>query len=298
MTKLTYRAPIAIMSFNRPDYLRQVLNSLADQIGAELGHREIYLFQDGHLNPFSGERTTLDVIHRNEEIFRELLPSGRLMTAERNLGIALNFDRAEHFLFEDRDALAAIFFEDDLVVSPHYLNVLDSLIEVAFEEPRVGYVGAYGDPRISLNRQMANPRGYIALGQHWAFGLLRRQWLMNRPYVDEYLTLVRDCDYQQRDDRAIFRLFESWGFGTPASSQDAAKGIACLINRTIKINTYVCYGKYIGVEGMHGTAEFYDQMEFGKAELYPKPILDFARPPDYRYDGILDEQLRWAMRRG
>ena len=28
----------------------------------------------------------------------------------------------------------------------------------------------------------------------------------------------------------------------------------------------------------------------------PEPVLDFARPPDYRYDGILDEQLRWAMR--
>ncbi len=46
--------PIAVMSFNRPDYLRQVLESLAAQKGADIEAREVFLFQDGWRNPHSG----------------------------------------------------------------------------------------------------------------------------------------------------------------------------------------------------------------------------------------------------
>jgi hypothetical protein len=296
--KQIYRAPISIMSFSRPHYLVQVLKSVAAQRDADVESREIYLFQDGNISPFTGSKMPEQLVRENEALFREFFPRGRVMTASRNLGIALNFDRAERFLFEERDAAAAVFLEDDMVLSPHYLNVLDHLIAMAFSEPRVGYVAAYGDARISLDRQRANPKGFIALGQHWAFGLLRRQWLMNRPYVEQYLALVRDCDYQLRDDEQVFNLFSSWGFGRPASSQDAAKGIACCINRTIKLNTFACYAKYIGVEGEHGTQEFYDEMQFSKAEMYPEAILDFSRPPDFRYDGIMQEQLQWARTNG
>ena len=96
-----FRAPIAIMAFNRPDYLRRVLESLISQVGSDIASREIYLFQDGPVNPFSGAvRTTIDIVKKNEQVFREYFPAGVIKTSWINLGIALNFDRAERFLFE------------------------------------------------------------------------------------------------------------------------------------------------------------------------------------------------------
>jgi hypothetical protein len=38
--------PIAVMSFNRPKLLEQVLRSLLEQRDAQLSRREIHLFQD------------------------------------------------------------------------------------------------------------------------------------------------------------------------------------------------------------------------------------------------------------
>ena len=181
-----------------------------------------------------------------------------------------------------------------MVLSPHYLNVLDHLTTLSLDDPRVGYTAAYGTYTATIERQNANSHGYIALGQHWAFSLSRRQWLMNSPYVDEYLDLIRNCDYRDRNDDRIFELFSSWGFGNPASSQDAAKGLACCLNRTVKLNTFVCYAKYIGAEGTHGTAEFFDAMGFANAAFFPEPLTDFERLPEHRYDGILGEQMRWA----
>ncbi len=46
--------PIAVMSFDRPGYLREVLVSLAAQKDAQIEEREIFLFQDGWRNEFSG----------------------------------------------------------------------------------------------------------------------------------------------------------------------------------------------------------------------------------------------------
>jgi hypothetical protein len=46
--------PIVVISANRPDYLREVLASLAAQQGVGIAGREVLLFQDGARHPRSG----------------------------------------------------------------------------------------------------------------------------------------------------------------------------------------------------------------------------------------------------
>src|SRR5438094_314008 len=117
-----HQYPIVVMSFNRPDYLEAVLKSLVGQIGAELDRRTLALFQDGTVNPFSAQRRAREEdVLRCEKIFREYLPTGIVHSSPNNLGIALNFERAEKHAFEELGAEAAIFLEDDLVLSPHYI---------------------------------------------------------------------------------------------------------------------------------------------------------------------------------
>ena len=51
-TALARSNPIAILSFNRPHYLSQVLDSLLAQTA--LGDRAVLLFQDNAVSPFTG----------------------------------------------------------------------------------------------------------------------------------------------------------------------------------------------------------------------------------------------------
>lgn len=48
--------PVVVMAFNRPDYLRETLASIAAQPCVAEGRREVHLFQDGAVNFHSGIR--------------------------------------------------------------------------------------------------------------------------------------------------------------------------------------------------------------------------------------------------
>jgi hypothetical protein len=290
-----HQYPIAVMSFNRPDYLEAVLQTLVRQVDADLDQRPIALFQDGCVNPFSAQRRAReeDVI-RCEKLFREYLPSGAVHSSPDNLGIALNFERAEEHVFEELDAEAAIFLEDDLILSPHYINSLDHLIAVALNDERIGHVAVYGHHRTALPQQMTSPDAYVLLEHNWAFGLTRRQWLRNKAYVDPYLDIVRNCDYQTRDAGAIHKLYASWGMGCPGDSQDVTKTIACCLTGAVKLNTMACLGKYIGAQGIHMKQEWYDRLGYANTELYPCAITAFKELSDDCYEQIFKVQMRWA----
>jgi Methyltransferase domain/Glycosyl transferase family 2 len=289
------RAPIFLMSFNRPDYLQQVLKSLCAQVECEIDKRTIILFQDGAVNPYSNERhASEDDISECVRIFYSLFPNGQVFRSPINLGVALNFDRAERYGFEELSAESVVFLEDDLVLSGHYLSIVDRLTERFAEDNRVGYVAAYGDHTKSIKAQHTHRRRLIGLTHNWGFALYRRQWLRMRPYVLQYLRVVEGTDYRHKDAKAIRDLFASWGFGCPAISQDAAKTIACCIDGVIKINTYGCNAKYIGSQGLHMNDKLYAERGYHKTELYPEAVMNFAPFDAAVYDTLLRDQQAWA----
>jgi predicted O-methyltransferase YrrM len=288
-------APIFIMSFDRPHYLRQVLKSLKGQVGCQIERRRIVLFQDGAVNPFSGKRhATDDQIAACVKIFRDTFPTQPVMVSPINLGVALNFDRAERVAFEHLVAPAAIFLEDDLVLNPHYIATLDTLLQQFLHDERVGYVAAYGDHRLSLDQQTANSSTLISMYHNWGFALYRRQWRRMRHRVLQYLRLLDKVDYRDRDRIAIRKLFASWGFGCPAASQDAAKTIACLADDAIKLNTYACNAHYIGEQGLHMTEELFVKRGYDKTSVFDKRVMTFKPLDTGTYKRCLREQRHWA----
>src|SRR5579864_8501569 len=103
--------PIAVMSFNRPDLLTTVLKSLKNQtIGID--ESRVYLFQDGAQSRFTPAHVDESLQHECVRRFREIFPNGRALQSPVNLGIALNFDRAERLFFEEFEAEVGLFFED------------------------------------------------------------------------------------------------------------------------------------------------------------------------------------------
>ena len=268
-------APIIVMAFNRPEYLRRVLVSLKEQKGINLEDHTITLFQDGAVNLQSGKRYADDeVIDGNCQIFGEIFPNGRIKRAEHNLGVALNFERAEAYAFEELESPYAIFLEDDLELGPYYLRTIFKLGALALNRDDVGYFAAYGNHLASIDHQKQNANIIRALGHNWAFGLTRAQWQRSKPYIEQYLALVRNVDYRDRPHRKIFELMKSWGVGAPTSSQDVAKSIACHLTGGCKINTTPAFGRYIGEIGLHSTRKFFADNRFEQTQVMEQDVFE------------------------
>ena len=285
--------PIAVMSFNRPDYLTQVLHSLKNQT-VSINEGQLYLFQDGVKSRFS-EAPFDDTLH-NECVkkFQEVFPRGNVFPSPINLGVALNFDRAERLFFDELKAECGIFFEDDLELSPYYMEALLQLIGFALQEPLVAYVAAYGEHETPLSMQRDNSAKIVPMRHKWGFALTRRQWLAQREIIQGYLSIIREREYMKRDNDRINNYFHSYGFGVSGTSQDGAKDLASLVLGTTKIMCKACFGKYIGKVGTHSNIKLYDDTGYGNTELF-----DLAPPRfDYPSPVQLQEWIRHQQAQG
>jgi hypothetical protein len=296
------RLPIAILSFNRPHYLREVLLSLQPQVNQR---DRIILFQDGAWNAYSGElRARPEDIAACILLFQTVLPWGIVAESDRNLGVAENYERAEQELFGRMQAPYGLFLEDDLVLSPNFLTVTRMLLDLAQRNPRIGYVSAYGNFWATPSEQESSARELMHMHENWGFAMTREAWLAERPFRREYLRLVQGTDYIQRDAWAIIRFYESRGWKTTVTSQDAARWIASLELGKVRITTFPCHALYIGRVGVHSNEAFYDYAKFASAVFFsrrpswPKPLTDaqvanwldvercrFTSEPQSFYDG-------------
>lgn len=280
-TILTY--PIVVLSFNRPALLARVLNSLRVQIPADEDFR-VHLFQDGGSST-EGECTSA---------FNASFPGGNVHLSKKNLGIAFNFDRAEKFVFQSLGADCGYFFEDDLILEPHYLDALNQIAAFALEEPRVGYFAAYGDHRAREDEQRARSHEIVKMSHKWGFGLTRAHWERQEPIIEEYLKIVSKRPYMARDAIAIRKLFSELGYSSAGTSQDAAKDVACHVLGATKIMSFACFAKYEGREGMHTRPDFYDQNGWGATETISGLVPDLVMPSSQLLDSWIEGDRRAA----
>lgn len=273
--------PIVLMGFNRPAYFERVLASFKSQRDIELNESDIFLFQDGAVNAISGKRYASDEdIAENVRLFHVYFPGGTVFQANSNLGVALNFERAERYVFEELQAPLAYFFEDDLELGPFYIKTLNRLADMAMAREDIGYFAAYG----AHDLYVASPETcnrLVKLDHHWGFGLTRREWKKYEPYIDRYLSIVREHDYRERPAPEIIGLFRSWGCGVPGTSQDVAKTLACHLSGSVKINTLATLARYIGAYGLHMTPDIFAQINYDRTivteeDICPDPTLENA----------------------
>jgi hypothetical protein len=259
---------IAVLSFNRPSYLSEVLTSLAPQLSP---NDHCYLFQDGGWNPHSRiHRGAESVISECSETFARLIPSGRAFVSTVNLGIAANYRRAEEFLFDVLKAPAALFLEDDLTLSPHYLDVTADLLDIAANQPNIGYVSAYGDFWASLEDQHEREGQLQPMHENWGSALTRESWLKQKPIREMYWALVEHCDYRQRDGKKIWQLYQDLGYKMHYTSQDASRWVACAARDLVRITPRTCHARYIGEFGEHMLSADFRKYRFADAVWYPR----------------------------
>jgi hypothetical protein len=274
--------PIAVISYNRPDLLERFLASLKQQT-VVVDPARVALFQD-HGDPAEDACVA---------VFRAAFPEGEVFQSDTNLGVALNIDRAERYVFETLGAEVAYFFEDDLILGPHYLEALGQLVEFALTDDRVGYVAAYGNHRASAEEQAARSREIVPMDHIWGFALLRRQWERQKSIIDPYLDIIRQRPYRQRDHEAVKEYYRSLGYPSIVTSQDGAKHVASLVLGTIRLMSFACFARYEGSEGLHMNPELFKQLGYSDMTVF-EGAPDFTLPSSEQLDQWI-ERLRGDM---
>jgi hypothetical protein len=284
---LSDRLAVAVMSFNRPQYLERVLQTVVSQLPTRRMQLDFFLFQDGALSPRTNTIVAdTAMLKASETVFTRHLPQGAVFTTPINLGVALNFDRAERTIYEEFGYDAALFLEDDLVLQPGYFRVIERLLDLTADRPDIGMVSARGFAnQTPLSQQHRQVRDLCLMDEHnWAFAMHRKAWAARDTVLQPYLELMRKVDYRERDKgpmkttlHALQRSFSRHGAGY-LTSQDSMKNMAFELLSMHRVSTFVNMARYIGKEGLHSTADKFSARGYGRTIMYEGVPDDFDLP--------------------
>lgn len=283
------RRAIGILSFNRPEYLAEVCQSLKRSLDyANLGF-DVYLFQDG-IETRSGREPigTATAVAQAAGVFMSTFPRHTVVDSGFNLGVGLNYARAEEYLLDGGRYESAIFFEDDLVLHKYYIRTLGRMLDAAERDPRIGQVACYGNDHSLSSIDQVNRRDMLTeLGHSWGFGVTA-EFYRKRAICDaKYLKIIKSIDYAEKDQhqQQIHELHRNMGFNPGVLSQDMFKSMASLYLGGLRLNTVAVLGKYIGRVGTHSTLDTFDAAGFASTNFYPEdapePQPNFSLLKDY-----------------
>lgn len=296
------RLPVCVFSFARPDYLRRTLECLRVAMAEAVMSGPVLLFQDGAYNPFSGQtKAAPERIAACRQVFLDVFPHGLVMQSEQNLGIALNIERGERWVFETMGYECGLFFEDDMEVAPAYFRAMRGLHALSQTQQRIGMFAAYGsDIKASLDSQRARRREVGRMHHNWAFGLTRVAWQARQGYTRAYISLLKDCDYRDRPADAIARWYARLGWPPLATNQDLAKSVALNTLGFVRVASGAVLARYIGEEGQHYTPKEFERLGFGGTQMMDEADAAgdwaFDPLPDALVDEILQRERAEFMR--
>lgn len=281
------RIAVAIMSFDRPHYLERVLQTVLCQHPFTQLTPEFFLFQDGAESLRTGKRFgDRDKLVEAQAVFARYLPHGKVLESTYNLGVALNFDRAERTLYEELDYEVVLFLEDDLILHPAYFRTVERLLELTADRPDIGMVSARGfanDTPLLVQRAQAH-RVELMDEHNWAFAMRRAAWRQRDEVLQPYLRLMREVDYRERDQgemkltlHTLQRSLGRYGKGY-LTSQDSMKNMAFELLGIHRLTTFANFARYIGKEGLHSNAEKFATRGYGNTVVYDRIQTEFDIP--------------------
>lgn len=259
------KLPIVLIAFDRPNYFEQCCEALSLQADG----RDVYLFQD---SPW--HMSQVDNTNNNVSVFRKYFPSGRLYVSESNLGVGFNTKAARETIFKSHDA--AVFIEDDLVLSPWYMEMMDEFEQQFRDDPRIGmvngYCGAVMRTDNTIERQRINKNKFVRMDHTLAPIMWANKYEKITSTLYEYYDLIKGRDYRLRDHQRIWQFWANKGIPSNkiVTSQDCATVLSMLMNNQIKISTATNNLLYIGEYGVHSNPHAYNEYGWDRFPVYPE----------------------------
>lgn len=184
----TSLAPIALFTFKRPDHTRRTLESLAQN--AEFLDSPLFIYCDGARH--EGEAAQVE---ETRQLVRDWPhPNKTVIERERNWGLANSVIEGVTQLCECFGRVIVV--EDDLVVSPVFLNYLNAALDRYANETKVMQVSAHMFP-VEINAQ--TDAVMLPFTTSWGWATWDRAWKHFDPSMSGFEKI--------KADRALRRKF-------------------------------------------------------------------------------------------
>jgi len=158
--------PIAFFAYKRPEHTRRSLESLAKNHGAESS--ELFIFCDGSKKPEDDE-----AVKQVRQIAKSQQWCGQVHIIEReqNMGLAKSIIQGVTELCDKYGKV--IVLEDDLVLSPFFLEYMNNALELLEKEPKVIQISGYMYP---VNFYSVNDAVFLPFTTCWGWATWKRAW--------------------------------------------------------------------------------------------------------------------------
>lgn len=157
-------APIALFTFKRPEHTKRVLESLSKN--PEFVDSPLFIYCDGARN----DAELVQVEETRSLIHSWTHPNKVVIERDRNWGLANSVITGVTDLCERFGRVIVV--EDDLVVSPVFLNFLNAALNRYADEPKVMQVSGYMFPTITVQTE-AN---ILPITSTWGWATWNRAW--------------------------------------------------------------------------------------------------------------------------
>ena len=160
-------APIVIFAYNRPEHLKRCLDSL--QSNFEFDKSQVYLYLDGPKDK-SDHTKQLLIKKYIEELKVSLNLEIKTFYRQKNNGLSASITKGLSEVFRDHES--AIIVEDDLEVSPYFLNFLNNGLLKYREQLKVGSIHGF-----SYDLNITSSTNYFLRGGDcWGWATWKNRW--------------------------------------------------------------------------------------------------------------------------
>lgn len=186
---MTY-APIALFTYNRPDHTQKAVESLL--LNAEAKDSELFIFSDGPKNEkaVEGVKKNREYIHEVKKLEGSGFKKVTLVEREKNCGLANSLIAGITDVINKYGEIIVV--EDDLVLSPFFLDFMNKGLDKYREDERIGAISAY------IYSDMNNlPDTFFIRHFHcWGWATWSRAWkLLNTDAKD----LLRQMRWKKKE---------------------------------------------------------------------------------------------------
>ena len=139
-------APVVLFVYNRLDHTMNVIESLSKNVLA--GETDLYVFSDAAKTENGLEKVNAVREYIRKTDWRDAFAKVTVVEAEQNKGLAKSIIGGVTKILEEYGKVIVV--EDDLVLSPYFLNYMNGALEYYQDVPDVWSISGYSFPMKSL----------------------------------------------------------------------------------------------------------------------------------------------------
>lgn len=274
---------LMITGYNRPDYMKEVVESL--NICNELENIPVFIFLDGGYNSLQKQ----NAVECSKIIFKNKF----LKMREYNYGCERNVLNSIYYIFNELNFENIFILEDDLVVCKNYFKyIFSNFKKIKLFDESAGMFQGWNKCTLNPEEKKHNLGKYeIDNGEHlWGYLLTKETWQKILPIVDKYKVILDSATSKENFKKEletslyseICKLYLSLLKQYNLENQDIYKRytqkpinpgqdeIIAFAMKCVGLKRYypvVNRCKYIGKVGLHSTEIDYKNLQLDKVVL-------------------------------